>query len=475
MCRTRIPIVAALLFVVPPLATCYAQSPSELPAVDQVKKQIESIRPAIVQFSYDGFGSGQLHFGCGVIVSSDGHVAVCGPVGAVLDDRLLELITTDGRKLRGRALGWSSEYGVGMLKIDEPGQWKFVKLSDKVIAGETCLALGYPQNRGSEDDNIPGIRLGLVTTVCKGQWFLTSYQSDFGSHPVFNLHGELLGLQVSSDGTYSTFSDMSQIRNHWQDLASGLNMDRKRLFEQTKPPVSFAELPTKMTADALERAKAATVKIGEAGKKPYFSGVIVPGGYVLTCAHHGRLPGDQLEITLADGRTANAVVKCPNRITDTCLLKISGIGEWPCVELGYSNIVPAGTSVVMIGYPTNNNGIATVLEASVVDTPQGGLKRRDSFSDTLFLECNDEEAVTNLNGASGGVIFDTAGNVIGVMDSTDASWSHDGVFHGEVWNARVELIHNNWEELTADSAVETVDNEEATRKQSDLAKLASEL
>jgi hypothetical protein len=119
-----------------------------------VKKQIESIRPAIVQFSYDGFGSGQLHFGCGVIVSSDGHVAVCGPVGAVLDDRLLELITTDGRKLRGRALGWSSEYGVGMLKIDEPGQWKFVKLSDKVIAGETCLALGYPQNRGSEDDNI---------------------------------------------------------------------------------------------------------------------------------------------------------------------------------------------------------------------------------------------------------------------------------------------------------------------------------
>jgi hypothetical protein len=129
----------------------------------------------------------------------------------------------------------------------------------------------------------------------------------------------------------------------------------------------------------------------------------------------------------------------------------------------------------MIGYPTNNNGIATVLEASVVDTPQGGLKRRDSFSDTLFLECNDEEAVTNLNGASGGGIFDTAGNVIGVMDSTDASWSHDGVFHGEVWNARVELIHNNWEELTADSAVETVDNEEATRKQSDLAKLASEL
>jgi len=475
MRRTWILIVFTLLFAVPHHATCYAQSPSELPAIDQVKNQLETIRPAIVQFSYDGFGRGQLHFGCGVIISSEGHVAVCGPVGAVLDDRLLELRTTDGRKLRGRALGWSSEYGVGMLKIDQPGEWKFVKLSDNVVVAETCLAMGYPRNRGSEHDNIPGIRLGLVTTVCKGQWFLTSYQSNFGSHPVFNLHGELLGLQISSDGTYSTFCDTSQIRNHWQDLASGLNVDRKRLIEETKPTASFTELPTKMTVDALERAKAATVKIGEAGKMPYFSGVIVPGGYVLTCAHHGRLPGDQLEITLADGRTASAVVKCPNRITDTCLLKISGEGHWPFVELGYSTLVPAASSVVMIGYPTNKNGIATVLEASVVDTPRRGLKFRDSFSKTLYLECNDEDAVTNLKGASGGGIFDTAGNVIGVLSSTNASWSRNGVFHGEIWNTRIELIHNNWEELTADSAVETVGNVEATRRQSDLAKLASEL
>ena len=468
-------IVTALLLAVPKSLTCNAQSQPEPPILDQVKKQIESTRAAIVQFSYDGFGGGQLHFGCGVIVSSDGHIAVSGPVGAVLDDHLLELRTTDGRRLRGRALGWSSEYGVGMLKIDEPGEWNYVKLSDKVVAGETCLALGYPRNREKEDDNLPGTRLGLVSSVCKGQWFRTSYQSDFSSHPVFNLHGELLGLEVSSDGTYSTFCDTSFIRTGWHDLASGLNVDRKRLLVETKPPATFAELPTKMTADALSRAKAATVKIGESGKKPIFSGVILPGGYVLTCAHHDRLPGDRLEVTLADGRLANAVIKCADHITDTCLLEISDQGDWPCVKLGYSSVVSAGTSVVLIGYPINKNGTEIVLEASVIDTPPGGLKRRDSFSTTLFLECNDEEAVTNLRGASGGGIFDSAGDVIGVVKSSNASWSPDRVFHGEVWNARVELIHKNWEKLTADAAVETVDNEEVTRRQSGLVKLTSEL
>ena len=42
----------------------------------------DSALHTIVQFSYDG-----LHFGCGVIISPEGHVVVSGPVAAVLDNR----------------------------------------------------------------------------------------------------------------------------------------------------------------------------------------------------------------------------------------------------------------------------------------------------------------------------------------------------------------------------------------------------
>ena len=446
------------------------QSQPELPTLDQVKKQIESTLPAIVQFSYDGFS-----FGCGVIVSSEGHIAVCGPVGAVLDNKLLELRLTDGRQVRGQALGWSSEFGAGMLKITEPGEWKFVKIGDQVRVGEICLALGYPRNRDDEDENLPQTRLGLVKQVYNDQWFDTSYQSDFSAHPVFNMNGELLGLQSHSDGTYSTFSNGRPIQDHWNELVSGLNIDRKRLFEETKPPLNFAELPGKISDDALARVKAATVQIGDAGKKPVFSGVIVPGGYVITCAHHGRLPGEQLEITLADGRSVDAIVRGTNRLTDICLLKITDPGEWPFVNLGYTSLLPPGKSAVVIGYPIKDDQKPLVLDLRVIETPRGGLKRRDSLSATFFLECNNEEVITNLKGASGGGVFDAAGNVVGVLSSTNSQWSHEGIFHGEIWNARVELIHKNWAKLADDSAVEVVDKEVQKSTLPGLTKLMSEL
>lgn len=452
-----------------------AAQPTELPTLDRCKEIVEETLPTMVQFSYDGFGNGPLHLGCGVIVSPEGHVAVCGPVGAVLDNKLLELRLTDGRRVRGEALGWSSELGVGMLKISEPEKWKFAKIADQVKAGEICLALGYPRNHDDKDDNLPRVRLGLVNRAYKDQWFETTYQSDFNSHPTFNLKGELIGLQSNIDGNYSTHSSVKPIQDQWSELVSGLNIDRKRLFEDVKPPQNFGALPATIGGDALAKAKAATVQIGEAGKKPSFSGVIVTDGYVITCAHHDHLPGDRLEITLADGRSANAIVRGTNRRTDTCLLKITDPGEWPFVNLGYSSLLPPGKSAVVIGYPIKNDQRPLVLELKVTETPRGGLKRRDSLSATFFLECDNEEVVTNLPGASGGGVFDTAGNVVGVLSSTSSGETHDGIFNGEIFNARAELFHKNWKSLTSDSAVDVVDEEVQKSTLPALTKLMSEL
>ncbi|MEM9512872.1 MAG: serine protease [Cyanobacteria bacterium P01_E01_bin.48] len=248
-------------------------------------------------------------------------------------------------------------------------------------------------------------------------------------------------------------------------------------MEDFRLPEGMVGLPTKIDIRTIEKAKAATVQIGIPGEVPNFSGVIVRDRYVVTCAHHNRLPGEILEITLEDGRLSKAVVRGTNRLTDTCVLEIVDRGAWPSVKLGFSNVLPPGYSVLVVGYPVSNEGTQLVLRtSSVTEKPEGGLPRRDSFSRTLFLECNDENIVTNLRGASGGGIFDSAGNLVGVLSSTNAAWTNpERIFHGEIWNTRVELIHKNWEDLVNGTEVTTVAQDLLNDLQPKLADLQSKI
>src|SRR5688572_21985229 len=269
MFRVFLPVVL-LVFANAALSLPTVAAPqSELPTLLQCQELIESALPTIVQFSYDGFGNGQLHFGCGVIVSPEGHVVVSGPVAAVLDNRLLELRLWDGRQVAGEALGWSSELGFGVLKITEPGNWPFVKLSEEIRAGEVCVVLGYKLNHDGKNHR-PENRLALVTRVAKDAWFTSSPLSEFSAHPVFNMHGELLGLGVGADHTRGDdhHNSASVIKRHWKELATGLNLDRKRLLDETKPPQTYAKLPEKMSDETLAKVKAASVQTGNVGEKP---------------------------------------------------------------------------------------------------------------------------------------------------------------------------------------------------------------
>lgn len=441
----------------------------EVPNLDQLKNLNESIRPSIVQFFYDGD-----NFGCGVIVSPEGHVVVGASAAAVLDNKLLELRLADGRQVRGEALGWSYEFG-GLIKITDPGPWPFVTVADQVKVCEYCLAMGYSRNHEWDDDHVPKTGLGLVDKKYKNQWFTTSFKSDFGAHPVFNMNGELIGLQRVSSGGYGIFSCGESFKENWTDLLAGLNIDRERLQEGTKAPMIVGDLPEKIGVDSLAKIKAAVVMIGDAGKKPFFSGVIVPNGYVITCAHHNELPGDTLQITLADGRTAAVVVLGTNRITDICLLKIKDQGEWPFVELGHSSRLLPGTAAILVGYPIKNNQKELVFNTQLVERPDGGVELRDSFSTFLSLECNDEDVLLNLKGASGGGVFDTDGKVIGIVSSCGGSKTTEGIFSGSIDASRVELFRRNWLDLCDDIGVEMVDNEIEKSILPEIAKLTSEL
>lgn len=100
----------------------------------------------------------------------------------------------------------------------------------------------------------------------------------------------------------------------------------------------------------------------------------------------------------------------------------------------------------------------------------GQLGYRDSWSDNLYTACDDEQIAKNLNGASGGGVFDTFGNVVGVLLSTSLSSEGSVIFF-----ARVELFHKNWAELVTSSAVAEIDSELRVSATPGREKLMSEL
>lgn len=414
------------------------------PTLARCEELVDSLLPSIVQIRYDG-----LVIGCGVVVSPDGYVAVSSLAASVAGNKLLDIRFADGRKVSGEALGWSNEFGFGILKIVEREKWPFVKLSEQIRPGDVCLALGYKIEHEGEDSR-PVNRVALVTRVSRDTWFTTSPQSDLSSHPVFSMNGELLGLaNLTIDGGDAIYNCSSVIGEHLEDLKGGQNLDRKRLLDGTGVLGKLETLPEKINEETLAKVKAASVRIKDVGKERLnFSGVIIRNGFVITCAHHHHLPGTKLEIALSDGRSAKAVVVSADWRTDVSVLKIIDDGDWPFVELGYSSVVTDGKPALLIGYPHSKDHKPFILETRVGQSKYQ-LDRRDHWSDRLVLAVDREKIAGDIGGASGGGIFDTSGNVIAVLSSAVID---------ELLCSRAELFHKNWAEMSTTNTVEVIDS-----------------
>lgn len=423
-----------------------------------LKFAIETVSPAVVQFSYGE--ERKLPFGCGVIVSPEGHIAVCGPVQSIIDENLLELRLMDGRVVSGQALGWSSEFGIGMLKINEKGPWPYVKINEQPDVGEVTVALGYTRNTKHDEMAKPSPKLGVVTRSAKGRWLTTSHRSQFTSHPVFDLDGKLLGLNKSMPvGADPLHVSAAMVTTLWDDLVAGSNLDRVRLFPGEK----------KMSEDAFAKARAASVRISPMDEHEKFaaSGTIVTqDGLVITCGHHNQMPGDKVRLTLIDGRSPTALVLGANLLSDIGVLKIDGDGPWPHVEMGESATMGPGSSCILIGYPKSKPDKWPWVFSTQMIKPTHSLARRDEWYCEFWTEGFPED----IGGASGGGVFDVQGSVIGIMIGGLYAYPNPEMHH-----ARVELFRKNWDELTAYRQVQRSDPSSVEHTSKALKRLEEEL
>jgi serine protease DegQ len=134
------------------------------------------------------------------------------------------------------------------------------------------------------------------------------------------------------------------------------------------------------------------------------SGVIIgPEGYILT-NHHVIEAADEIEVALADGRKAPALIVGTDPETDLAVLK-TNLGGLPSITFGHPQQLSVGDVVLAIGNPFGVGQTVTMGIVSALGRSHLGISTFENFIQT--------DAAIN-PGNSGGALVDASGNLIGI-------------------------------------------------------------
>ncbi|RUO71913.1 trypsin-like peptidase domain-containing protein [Idiomarina ramblicola] len=146
------------------------------------------------------------------------------------------------------------------------------------------------------------------------------------------------------------------------------------------------------------------------------SGVIMDSqGYILT-AHHVVDNVDKVEVALQDGRRYAAQIIGSDRYTDLAVLKIDA-DNLPVIPVQSTRRIQVGDIVLAIGNPYN---IGQTITQGIISASGGRVGVSNSYSDLIQMD-----AVIN-QGASGGALVNTAGELIGINNARYNSAFGDG-------------------------------------------------
>ena len=313
----------------------------------------------------------------GVILTADGYVVTNAFAflehGGMSSGQAVSIHLAGGRCVPGVAVGSSREWGFGLIKITQDGQWPSAEVGStgRVKPGEVCLALGYPPAVRVGQfpyDRQPSLRVGRATAAGRTWWVGTSCRIDFEGDEgggLFDLYGRLIGIHA----LYHSQEQMTEhlrieiIETRWKELAGRkpaverrvggqLHETGQSLDKTQMSPVPSTDDPR--LAPAVAKASQATVAIE--GPDLGVSGVLVsPDGYIVTCAHHEKPRGTATTIHLADGRAAPGVMLGRHPLLDVGLAKITAPGPWPHTQMASAATVKPGDLCLALGYPNSDD------------------------------------------------------------------------------------------------------------------------
>ena len=454
--RRSILIVGTLLIVaVPPVLRASEEKLPLEPIERRFQVLYETAGPAIVRIARVKDGT---PVGSGVIVTADGHVVTgAGCARETGQGDSLVFYLAGGGRATGTALGWSNEWGIGLVKITEKGPWPYVQLGEAthVRAGQLCAEYRYSRSAGNQFEHEPTLRLRCVNRSAAPVWLTTSSRSEHSSFDLegglLDLDGRLVGVTTARYGGQDPIcTSVDVIRQHWDALVSGKDVDRLRLLSSeessrespgTIGPKHRLTEAKESVSPAIEKAKLATIRIRRTGEQIGFSAVVVTAdGYVTTCAHaFWPLPGDAVTISLPDGRDTAGKVLGADWVSDISLVKITEKGPWPHAELGNSTIMGPNEPCVVMGYPVSHKDRQPLVRRAHIVNQQGDYYLSPSPSGETY------------GGDSGGGVFDLEGRLVAVIQGQS--------FSGIGQHGRVELFREHWDFLAAGKPVDVMSTE----------------
>ena len=134
------------------------------------------------------------------------------------------------------------------------------------------------------------------------------------------------------------------------------------------------------------------------------SGVIVDAQGTIITNHHVIEAADEIEVLLADGRTAPAKVVGSDPETDLAVIRIS-LPNLPTITFGHADKLEVGDVVLAIGNPFGVGQTVTMGIVSALGRSHLGINTFENFIQT--------DAPIN-PGNSGGALVDTNGNLVGI-------------------------------------------------------------
>ncbi|WP_328612606.1 trypsin-like peptidase domain-containing protein [Amycolatopsis sp. NBC_00355] len=199
-------------------------------------------------------------------------------------------------------------------------------------------------------------------------------------------------------------------------LTGGTSGPSSNALDAPKPAQQTGNAPAGSVESVAQKLSPSVVELQVSGQQGAGEGsgfVISTDGYILTNNHVVEVAagGGQIQAVFQDGRKAAAKVVGRDPTTDIAVVKVDGVGNLTPVEIGRSDDLRVGQSVVAIGSPFELAGTVT---SGIVSSLHRPVRAGGSTGDqTTVMDAVQTDAAIN-PGNSGGPLANMSGQVIGI-------------------------------------------------------------
>lgn len=303
-------LIFAALVVAPWGATALALE--SLDELRQIERKTEDLALRVMPSTVALISEQTAASGSGVVVDSDGLILTAAHVVDGADE--VEVVFPNGKQVRGTVLGTNFSKDIGMVRINEEGDWPHVELgtSDDLEAGSWVVAMGHSE--GFDPARTPPLRFGRVVSTGPGNFLTTDCTligGDSGG-PLFDLDGKLVGINSSIGEALSNnnHAGIEGFREDWDRLIDGESWGELQLNPLANPerPMIGIEMGRELrdggvpVARVTPRSPAAEAGLRRGDVIRGVDGVRVRGGRSLGLLLAKYAGGDTVTLAVQRGR-----------------------------------------------------------------------------------------------------------------------------------------------------------------------------